>query len=100
VPRGTLEGIRKGGDLVRVDPEPGFFGGSTSFHRRLHAAFMNKRQAVHREGCTKDDVESASWFEMPGKSWRDIRSVEQDTVDLFGGVGGGTLLNRNNPMAR
>lgn len=75
-------------------------GSSTDIHRRLHAAFTNKRHTVYREGYTKDDVESVSWFEMPGKSWGDIRSVEQDTVDLFGGVGGGTLLNRNNPMVR
>jgi hypothetical protein len=35
---------------------------------------------------------------MSGQPWQAIRQEEQGNIDLHGGVGGGTLLNRRNEI--
>ncbi|MFI7511202.1 FG-GAP-like repeat-containing protein [Micromonospora aurantiaca] len=68
-------------------------------HSRIHSAFTSKDHAVYIAGYTKADIANISVNEMPGLSWNVIRGQEQSVIDYYGGIGGGTLLNRRNEVA-
>jgi hypothetical protein len=74
-----------------------YVGSSASdLHERLHAAFRDKNAAVNKAGYTTDDIAIISVNDMSGFSWNAIRDQEQHVIDQYGGIGGGTLLNRRN----
>ncbi|MGW0337728.1 polymorphic toxin-type HINT domain-containing protein [Streptomyces sp. NPDC003011] len=71
---------------------------STNIHSRLHAAFNSDKAAVKSAGYTTSDISNISVNDMSGHSWKAIREQEQSVIDQYGGVGGGTLLNRRNEV--
>ncbi|MFI7368378.1 polymorphic toxin-type HINT domain-containing protein [Streptomyces sp. NPDC050149] len=71
---------------------------STNIHSRLHAAFNSDKAAVKSAGYTTSDISSISVNDMSSHSWKAIRKQEQSVMDQYGGVGGGTLLNRRNEV--
>ncbi|MGW2471367.1 RHS repeat-associated core domain-containing protein [Streptomyces bauhiniae] len=71
---------------------------STNIHSRLHAAFNSDKAAVKSAGYTTSDISNISVNDMSGHSWKAIREQEQSVMDQYGGVGGGTLLNRRNEV--
>jgi hypothetical protein len=71
---------------------------STNIHSRLHAAFTSDKAAVKSAGYTTSDISNISVNDMSGHSWKAIRRQEQSVIDQYGGVGGGTLLNRRNEV--
>ena len=76
-----------------------YVGASASdVHARIHAAFTDKDAAVYQAGYTPADVDSISVNDMSGWSWDVIRGQEQSVIDQYGGIGGGTLLNRRNEV--
>jgi hypothetical protein len=66
-------------------------------HERLHAAFTDKGSAVNAAGLTKDDVAGISYMRVPG-SWQDVRGVEQQLINQYGGIGNPNVLNRRNEL--
>ncbi|MGW1881296.1 polymorphic toxin-type HINT domain-containing protein [Streptomyces sp. NPDC001970] len=71
---------------------------STNIHSRLHAAFNSDKAAVKSAGYTTSDISNISVNDMSGHSWKAIREQEQSVMDQYGGLGGGTLLNRRNEV--
>ncbi len=71
---------------------------STNIHSRLHAAFNSDKAAVKSAGYATSDISNISVNDMTGHSWKAIREQEQSVIDQYGGVGGGTLLNRRNEV--
>jgi hypothetical protein len=73
-------------------------GSSTNVHDRIHKAFTDKDAAVKRGGYRSGDVASIAVNDMSGHSWNAIRRQEQSVIDAYGGIKGGTLLNRRNEL--
>jgi RHS repeat-associated protein len=71
---------------------------ATDVHSRLHAAFNDSDSAVRAAGLTKADVSGVYVEDLTGWSWEDIQGLEQEYIDLYGGIGGGTLINRRNEV--
>ncbi|MFC4055973.1 polymorphic toxin-type HINT domain-containing protein [Actinomadura syzygii] len=71
---------------------------STNVHSRLHAAFTDPKSAVNAAGLTKRDVRDIKVTSLKGLNWEDIQYVEQQFIEAYGGVGGGTLINRRNEV--
>jgi hypothetical protein len=69
---------------------------SNTIHKRVHRAFTDDADAVKGAGYRSEDVEQLDWIEIPGGSKAKIYQHEQGLIDHYGGVGGGTLLNRVN----
>ncbi len=71
---------------------------SNTIHRRIHRAFSDDDHAVASAGYKRTDVRQLDWIELPGGSDKDIHDLEQNLIDYYGGIGGGTLLNRINAV--
>ncbi|GAA0927045.1 polymorphic toxin-type HINT domain-containing protein [Streptomyces thermoalcalitolerans] len=69
---------------------------ANTIHRRIHRAFGGKRHAVKSSGYKSSDVREIDWIEIPGGSEKVMHQLEQNLIDYYGGIGGGTLLNRIN----
>jgi hypothetical protein len=54
--------------------------------------------AVRKAGYTPSDVATITVRDMRGSSWQKIRDAEQAEIDRYGGIKGGTILNRRNEV--
>ncbi|MEV5338566.1 polymorphic toxin-type HINT domain-containing protein [Streptomyces sp. NPDC052676] len=88
--------------IIKMNDGMVYVGSATktnTIHRRVHRAFSDDKHAVKSSGYKASDVRELDWIEMPGGSERDIYQHEQSLIDYYGGIGGGTLLNRINAPA-
>jgi hypothetical protein len=70
-----------------------------SMAQRVNAS-RRSRHALRKAGYTKADVENVTHIPMTAATnERAIRIVEQTRMDWYGGMGGGTLVNRTNSFA-
>ncbi|MGW3290654.1 polymorphic toxin-type HINT domain-containing protein [Streptomyces sp. NPDC001002] len=72
---------------------------TNTIHRRVHRAFSDDRHAVKSSGYKSSDVSELDWIEIPNGNEKEIYDHEQSLIDYYGGIGGGTLLNRINAQA-
>jgi RHS repeat-associated protein len=76
-----------------------YVGSSASdVHARIHAAFTSAEAAVFQKGYKPSDIANISVNDMSGFSRNVIRGQEQSVMDQYGGISGGTLLNRRNEV--
>ncbi|MFI9848685.1 polymorphic toxin-type HINT domain-containing protein [Nonomuraea sp. NPDC051941] len=85
--------------IIKMNDGKVYVGSATknnTIHRRVHRAFSQQDHAVASRGYTRDDVRELDWIEMPDDSDDVIHQYEQGVINRYGGIGGGTLLNKIN----
>ncbi|MEU9400744.1 polymorphic toxin-type HINT domain-containing protein [Streptomyces sp. NPDC048242] len=88
--------------IIKMKDGKVYVGSATktnTIHRRVHRAFSDDRHAVKGSGYKSSDVRELDWIELPGEDESLIYQHEQNLIDYYGGIGGGTLLNRINAPA-
>ncbi|MFF9213988.1 MULTISPECIES: RHS repeat-associated core domain-containing protein [unclassified Streptomyces] len=88
--------------IIKMNDGKVYVGSATktnTIHRRVHRAFSDDKHAVKSSGYKSSDVRELDWIEIPGGSEKSIYQHEQSLIDYYGGIGGGTLLNRINAPA-
>ncbi len=88
--------------IIKMNDGMVYVGSATktnTIHRRVHRAFSDDKHAVKSSGYKSSDVRELDWIEIPGGSEKSIYQHEQSLIDYYGGIGGGTLLNRINAPA-
>ncbi|GAA3535331.1 hypothetical protein GCM10022419_013630 [Nonomuraea rosea] len=88
--------------IIKLNDGKIYVGSATetnTIHKRIHDAFTGKDHAVGSGGYKTANVQQLDWVEMTGDSKDQIKKYEQMLIDYYGGVGGGTLLNRRNAVA-
>ncbi|MEU7998259.1 polymorphic toxin-type HINT domain-containing protein [Micromonospora sp. NPDC049060] len=88
--------------IIKMSDGKVYVGSATkanTIHRRVHRAFSDDKHAVKSSGYKSSDVRELDWIEVPGGSEKVIYQHEQTLIDYYGGIGGGTLLNRINAPA-
>ncbi|UUU21075.1 golvesin C-terminal-like domain-containing protein [Streptomyces sp. DSM 40750] len=85
--------------IIKMNDGMVYVGSATktnTIHRRIHRAFSDDKHAVKSAGYKSSDVRELDWIEIPNATERLIYQHEQGLIDYYGGIGGGTLLNRIN----
>ncbi|MEU9391927.1 polymorphic toxin-type HINT domain-containing protein [Streptomyces sp. NPDC048324] len=88
--------------IIKMNDGKVYVGSATktnTIHRRVHRAFSDDKHAVKSSGYTPSDVRELDWIEVPAGDDALIYQHEQNLIDYYGGIGGGTLLNRINAPA-